>query len=166
MDIQRIRDFRFTAIGLFVSAFFLIVSLLFDLDLFEKIVELLQGVEAYDIDELLIATFIISVGLLIDYYQDRIKKERELEQKRLKALKATMSTVHDIVNNFLNNIHLFIFEAKEKKLTPESIESLEKLIRDTAAELRALGEVEIVKEIEVVEGIAGIDYKSSSAKKS
>jgi len=165
MSLQTVANFKFTTIGLFVSTIFLILSLLFDLDLFEKIVDLLHSVEAYDVDELLIALFIISAGLLIDYHQDRIKKEYELEHKRLKALKATMSTVHDIVNNFLNNIHLFIFEAKAKKLTPESIETLEKLIQETADELRELGDVESVREIEVVEGIMGIDYKTESAKK-
>jgi len=165
MSLQKIRNFKFTTIGVFVSIFFLIASLLFDLDLFERIFDLMQSFEAYDIDELLIALFIISVGLLIDYYKERIKREHELEQERLKALKSTMSTVHDIANNFLNNMHLFIFEAKEKRLTPESIDSLEKLIHETAGELRELGEVDSVREIEVAEGIMGIDYKPPTAKK-
>jgi len=159
MPINRIKNFRFTTIGLVVSLFFLIVSHLHDLDLFEQIVALLHSFEAYDVDELLIASFVISVGLLIDYNRERSRKEHELEHKRLKALKATMSTVHHIVNNFLNNTHLFIFEARENRLTPESIDTLEKLIHETAGELRELGEVESVREIEVINGITGIDYK-------
>ncbi len=36
----------------------------------------------------------------------RLRRERELETERLRVLKATMRTVHDIVNNFLNGLQL------------------------------------------------------------
>ena len=164
MTFNNIGAYRNTAIATIFSLIFLALSILFDLDLFERFVSLLHKAEDFDVDEVIIAGSIIITGLMFDYKRESEKQRQELELKRLQALKATMSTVHDVVNNFLNNIHLFIFEAKKTgTLTPESIDSLERLMHKTASELRQMSEVQSVQEVEVVKGIIGIDYKDKSS---
>lgn len=88
-----------------------------------------------------------------------IKKNLEVQEERLKVLKATMRTVQDIVGNFLNNLLLFQMEAKEKNaLQPESLERMNSIISDTAARLKKLGDLDTIHEKPMATG-TGIDYE-------
>ena len=79
--------------------------------------------------------------------------------QRLKVFRATMTTVHDIVNNFLMNMQLIRMEA-EGRLTEETVQLFDRLIEESAAELRVLGDLETVREKQMAVGI-GIDYPRS-----
>jgi PAS domain S-box-containing protein len=80
----------------------------------------------------------------------------EIQQQRLRVFRATMTTVHDIVNNFLNNLQVVQIEA-EGKLPPEVLTLLERLIHDAAAELRQLSDLETINEKQMAIG-EGIDF--------
>jgi hypothetical protein len=67
-----------------------------------------------------------------------------------------MRTVHDIVNNFLNNLMLFEIPAKDDA-PHHSLGTIEELIQHTSQELRALGDVESVVEQSLAIGV-GINY--------
>lgn len=71
--------------------------------------------------------------------------ETEIATQRLAVLQATMRTVHDIVNNFLNNV-LLIRDDAEGLLPPESLASFDRMIGETAAKLKALGDLTTVTE--------------------
>ena len=82
-----------------------------------------------------------------------------MERERLKALKATMTTVHDINNNFLNGLLYFVSEAKESNaLDTESIDTINRMIFETAERLKTLSDIEHTKESDYGSGIKGIDY--------
>ncbi len=86
------------------------------------------------------------------------KHKLEIQEERLKVLRATMRTVHDIVNNFLTSMQLFQMEAEEKNaLNPETLELMDNIIQDTAAKLRKLGNLEATPEKQMASGV-GIDY--------
>jgi hypothetical protein len=90
------------------------------------------------------------------------RKKLEVQEERLKVLHATMRTVQDIVNNFLNNFQLFRLEAEEKNaLEPESLLLIDSIIEETAAKLKKLGDLDSTREKQMVGGI-GIDYEESS----
>ncbi len=90
------------------------------------------------------------------------RKKLEVQEERLKVLRATMRTVHDIVNNFLNNLQLFQLEAEEKNaLEPESLALMDSIIRDTTAKLKKLSDLDSIPEKQMAGGI-GIDYEQSS----
>ncbi len=84
----------------------------------------------------------------------------EVEAQRLRVFRATMTTVHDLVNNFLANMQLIRLEA-EDRLPQETIDLFDKLIEDNAAELRMLGELQVVREKEMAVGL-GIDYRTAA----
>ena len=89
-------------------------------------------------------------------------KELEVQEERLKILRATMRTVNDIVGNFLNKLQLFQMEAEEKNaLLPESLELMDSIIQDTAKRLRMLGDLETIQEKPMC-GNIGIDYEQSN----
>lgn len=96
----------------------------------------------------------------------QIDKKLEINDERLKVLKATMKTVEDIVGNFLNNLQLFQLEAEEKNaLKPESLELMESIIHDAAARLKKLGDLEAIHEKHMAGGAIGIDYEQSADEK-
>ncbi|AMY12707.1 HAMP domain protein [Luteitalea pratensis] len=88
----------------------------------------------------------------------------EVEAQRLRVFRATMTTVHDLVNNFLANMQLIRLEA-EDRLPQETLDLFDQLIQDNAAELRLLGELQVVREKEMAVG-TGIEYPTVSGLKS
>lgn len=91
----------------------------------------------------------------------RDKHKLKVQVERVKVLHATMRTVHDIVNNFLNHLYLFQHEAEKKEaLEPESLILLESIIQDTADKLKKLGELDSTPEKTMAGGV-GIDYEKT-----
>ena len=89
------------------------------------------------------------------------RKKLEIQEERLKVLRATMTTVDDIVNNFLQNMQLFTLEAQEKDaLKPESLELMDSIIQETAEKLKKLGALDSTPEKQMPCGI-GIDYEQN-----
>lgn len=154
---------RFLIIGGAFAALYVLLEVLFRFDTFEKVLALLRRVEYLEVDELVFPIGLLSLGWMVDLVRDRRAKARQvvMREQRLRVLKATMRTVHDIVNNFLNNLRLFQFEAEEKNaLSPESLQALEDLIDNTAKKLKALGDMEDTPEREVGGGAVFIDYET------
>jgi PAS domain S-box-containing protein len=83
----------------------------------------------------------------------------EIQLQRLRVFKATMRTVHDIVNNFLNSLQLVHVEA-EGQLPTEMLALVDRIVQEAAVKLKALGELETVKEKEMSIG-QGIEYPGS-----
>lgn len=86
----------------------------------------------------------------------------DVEAQRLRVFRATMTTVHDLVNNFLANMQLIRMEA-EDRLPQDTLDLFDRLIDDNAAELRLLGELEVVREKEMAVG-TGIEYPSATSR--
>ena len=82
----------------------------------------------------------------------------EVEAQRLRVFRATMTTVHDLVNNFLSSMQLIRLES-EDLLPQETLELFDRLIDENAAELRLLGDLEVVREKEMAVGL-GIAYRA------
>jgi len=81
----------------------------------------------------------------------------EVEAQRLRVFRATMTTVHDLVNNFFSSMQLIRLEA-EDVLPQETLDLFDRLIDENAAELRLLGDLEVVREKEMAVGL-GIAYR-------
>ena len=84
----------------------------------------------------------------------------EIQLQRLRVFKATMRTVQDIVNNLLNGLQLVRLEAGSQ-LPAEMLTLIDQMIQEASVKLRALGDLETVKEREMAVGL-GIDYPGSS----
>ena len=84
----------------------------------------------------------------------------QVQVARMKVLRATMRTVQDIVSNALTSLQMFRFIA-EQHVSPASLQQFDQIITDTAARLKALGDLNEVVETEMVMG-PGIVYDSAS----
>jgi PAS domain S-box-containing protein len=84
----------------------------------------------------------------------------EIQLQRLRVFRATMRTVQDIVNNLLNVLQIVHIEAQGQ--LPAEIQTLiDQAIQEAAVKLKTLGNLETVKEKEMVSG-PGIDYPGST----
>ena len=99
--------------------------------------------------------FCLLIMLFALYAQITSTKVERLREEKLKlsTLKATMSTVHDIVNNFLNNLQLFRMEAEESgAISTESLELFDSIIDEAASRLKELGDLEEIAERDLGDG--------------
>src|SRR6266436_2053925 len=121
---------------------------------------LVSGIETHEIDDIFIAFVLLGLGVMIDSKVQKRKKQREAEIQA-QRLRATMVTVQDIVNNFLNSLLLFRMEA-EDVLPPESLKLFDELVKDTSAKIKMLGDLDSTPETSMAVGIA-IDYESGGS---
>jgi hypothetical protein len=77
--------------------------------------------------------------------QRRVAAARRDEERRLAqaaALRVTITTVLDTVNNALNNLQLFRLRAEETRgLSPEELALFDEIVDETSRRLRVLGEM-------------------------
>ena len=103
------------------------------------------------------------LGVNIDISDRKLLEEQLLQAQgqaeRLRILKATMRTVHDIVNNALMSLQLFRIEA-EPHISSRSLVLFDHIVAETAAKLKAIGDLEDVTETQMATG-TGIAYQSS-----
>lgn len=148
-------ELRFTILGAAICTALVLVASLANVDLIKLDLNLLNGIEKNEVDDIGSGLTLIFIGLAIDrVLSHRRKLNRQhaaLEAQKLRTHQATMRTVHDIVNNFLNGLQLFELPANDDR------DILEELIQDTSQKLKALGDLESIVEKSLAVGI-GIEY--------
>jgi PAS domain S-box-containing protein len=100
-----------------------------------------------------------AVGISRDV-TERKHAEAEIQLQRMRVFKATMRTVQDIVNNLLNGFLLLRVE-DEGQLPAEMLTLVDRMIEEASVKLKSLGDLETVKEKEMVIGL-GIDYPGAA----
>jgi hypothetical protein len=163
VDLKRILRERLATVIALAAALSLAILALANYDVLRFGVQLVLFLQPQHIDELIAIIVLIFAGLTID--QLRAKRRADLEAKmqaeRLLVLKATMRTVQDIVNNFLQSMMLLEIEAGES-VSPETTQLLERARRETFEKLKTLADLESTPEIEMAVG-PGIDYRKGVA---
>lgn len=98
-------------------------------------------------------------------YERELRREMQrrhtvqLRAEQLRVVQVTMRTVHDIVNNCLNQLQLLRIEAVG--LVPEeSLATFDQAVRDASAQLRQLSELQAFAEKQMEIGV-GLDVDSS-----
>ena len=103
-----------------------------------------------DINELwmrgIIFILIILFGLFADYHSNKIlRKEKELEA--LHIYNSTLFATHHILNNLLNQMLLFVMEAKKcSNFNREVIEEVEIAIGEASGLINKLSNVQVISE--------------------
>jgi hypothetical protein len=146
-----------TLIAIILGAAIVLPALLAGVDLVKINPGFLMRLQGRHIDDVICGFLVISLGLGFDLAGMKRRNRSEVQEQRLRVLRATMNTVHDIVNNFLTGVQLFRLDS-ENCLSEESLECLDKLIADTSAELKRLGDMESTPEKQMAIGV-GIDYR-------
>jgi len=100
---------------------------------------------------------------IVEDFTERRKLEAGLAAERLRVVQVTMRTVHDIVNNCLNQLQLLRLDA-ENKVPLESLKFFDQTIQETSAKLNAMGNLQEYAEMQTAIG-TGLDTKGASFQK-
>lgn len=143
-----------------LAAVFYIIALLTDLDIMDNLFGFLTRYEEYELNELLIAGFIISIGLIADLIKRKAEREYKLKLhlERLHVLRSTMRTMQDIINNLVVALQYFRINSEDcKELDEESLELIDSLIKTTTDKINILSNLEDAHEKEIYSGLTVID---------
>lgn len=147
-----VRKYALTYVGLGLGLAVLLASLGFDLDVFENLVAFLESSERYEVDELLLACFIFAGFAAADQFRRR--RERRIEMEKLKIYKAMLFSTHHILNNFLNQMLIVRLAAEDTPgFDPAVLAHYEQIIRDTSAQIAALGKLARVDAETILESV-------------
>jgi len=98
---------------------------------------------------LIIFLMIVGGGIYTQFSTKKLIKLRvniAEKEARVETLRITIHEVHDIVNNFLNNLLLFRMEAEESKaISKDSLELFDRIVNETSSRIKIIGESEITK---------------------
>lgn len=157
------RRVRATAAATTLAVFLLLLNFISGVDFIDVVGKLIEGIPANHLDEILIAILLVCIGTAIDGTAARHQRDREAEiqAQRLMVFKATMRSVHELVNDSLNQMQLFRMQAVGL-MPEESLTSFDDLIERTAEELRALGNLQSTPERDTPLG-RSIDHEFKTA---
>jgi hypothetical protein len=152
MSRSLLRRFPYTSAALAMSLMVLIAAVIWHINVFELPGVDLIGVEQSEVGEIAIALLLVIPAFFLDRIVGRQRAhEAQLQAEQLRVLRVTMRTVQDIVNNNLNQLQLFRLEAEG--LVPEATLTLfDETIQHTAAQLTALGNLEVFAETPMESG--------------
>lgn len=142
------RNYKFTFIGLILGLVIFTVSLAFNIELFELLVEALESLEKYEIDELIIPIVILVLFSAVD--QVKLQRTRRVEREKTKIYKAMLSSTHHILNNFLNQMQLFRMTAEDtSNFDPEVLSLYDVVISDAKSQIETLSNISDIDELSI-----------------
>jgi fumarate reductase subunit D len=160
LNTYTVRRFPYTSLALTLALVVLVLGLIWHIDVFDLPGASVIGLEHSEVGEVAIVFVLIIPAFFLDRVVARQRAhEAELQAEQIRVLRVTMRTVQDIVSNALMSLYLFRMEA-EPSVSPQSLKLFDEIVADTAAKLKAIGDLEHFAETPMVMGM-GIDYESS-----
>src|SRR5260221_14479315 len=100
--------FPITSAAAVLAMSILLGALIGHVDIVALNVALIERIEPQEIDDIVVGLVLIFAGLIVDHGSAvrRERQEREVRAQRQRVFKATMTSVQDNVNNFLNSRQL------------------------------------------------------------
>lgn len=166
-----VKTYKITAVIFAASVAYLALALGYGLNVFEqvrlKVHEMMVHADHFEGDEVILVLVLVSVALFLDLIRLRHKARRdhEIDQHRVEVMRLTMSTVHDVVNNFLNNLQLFRLEAERSQaLNGEYLKLFDDLIEETAQKIKDIENMEVIAERQICKGMTALGMPNDIGK--
>lgn len=156
------RHYPTTIVGFFIISFFLATNFTYHIDLFKVVINFLNERQFLDTEEIIFSVILIIITMLIDQFRNvrRTRRKRSLEQDRLNVARATMSTMNDLVGNFLNNILLIKIDMeKNEPLSSETITMFNDIILKLTSDMRRINDIDVIAERNLSESFQILDLK-------
>ena len=151
-----IRRFLYTFVMLVLATLVTGAGVMWHINVFELPAASVIGIEQSEIGEIAIAFLLVIPAFFIDRVVARERAhEAQFQAEQLRVVRMTIRTVQDIVNNNLNQLQLLRMEA-DGVVPTETLELFDAAIQDTAAQLTALGNMDVFTEttMETGQGVA------------
>ncbi len=140
--------YKLTCIGLVLSIFIYVTSIVLELELFEKAIALLASIEQFEFDEMIIPVIIFFIFLLIDTRQNA--KKVKMENAKLNIYKAMLFSSHHILNNFIYQMDIFKITAED---TPgfdvKVLAFYEEIISNASHQINSLSSLTTIDEFSI-----------------
>lgn len=147
-----VSSYAFTTIGVAAAAILFIVTVLFNLDIFDACVAFLVHLEEYNIDELIIPVLIVFVFCFIDLL--RKYQSVKIQYEKCMIFHSTVTAMHHILNNFLNQMQLFKIEASENEsFDKEVLKLYDVVIHEASEQIQKLSEIKVPTEELIKEAV-------------
>jgi hypothetical protein len=147
-----LRRFRYTSVAFALAIVVLVLGVVWHINVFSVPGTGLIGLEETEVGEIGIAFLLVVPAFFVDRVVSRQRRhEAQLQAEQLRVLRVTMRTVQDIVNNSLNQLQLLRIEA-EGIVPDDTLALFDQTIRDTTAQLTALGNMDAFAEKSMASG--------------
>jgi len=156
---MQISSKKYTIMAVLFGLISIFMARQWDYDLWEIVANALNAFDLLIGHELIFVLFFVVFGVALDNHGRRKhhRQLRELSKERIDVMKATMTTVNDIVNNALNSLQLFRLEAQKNAVfPPDSIRQFDEIIFDTTNRLKDIHERDDYVSYTIAEGLTGI----------
>jgi len=156
---MRIQQYKLTLISGLLGVASGFVARLWDYDVWEVVGGALSTFDKVAGHEALFAVFFMAIGFILDLNarRKRSRLSRKLSEERLRAMKTTMTTVQDIVNNALNALQIFRLEVEVNASLPQaSIRQFDAIIFDTTKRLQAIEDTDVYIPRKIAAGFSGL----------
>ena len=148
-----IKKYRLSLVGFTIAAVIFTISVIYDLDFFERFVASLNIMEAYEIDEFIIPLFILSIFVLLNLFKR--KKEYKIKHEKLIIYKAMLSSSHHVLNNFLYQMEIFKMTAEETPgFDPDILKLYDEIIEKASQQINNLATIKTIDEASIVDSVS------------
>ena len=130
----------------------------------DRFVHFIDDDKIIQTEEILLAMGLFVLALLIDQMRMlNVRKRNEiLNETRLDAMRSTLATVHDTVNNSLNNLLIVKLEAGRRgALSEETLTLFGNLIEGIADDLRRIEETDAFSQRDLAQDLRVLDLSKS-----
>ena len=145
---MRFDRYKLLVIGIILAVIDFAITVIYQVDLFEKLVLALEKLEKYEIDEFILPIIII----LIFAYANEIIRRRNavVENEKLKIYQAMVWSSQHVLNNFLNQMMLFKLTADDTpNFDPKILLMFDEILHDAEERIEALSNIAILEENEI-----------------
>ena len=151
-----LRRFPYSAIAFTLALLVWVAAVFWHINVFNLPGVDVIGIEQTEIGEVLIAFLLVIPAFVTDrVVAKQRRQETQLHAEQLRVLQVTMRTVQDVVNNNLNQLQLLRMEA-DGHVSDATLTLFDDTIRDTAAQLTAIGDMQSFAEKPMASGV-GLD---------
>ena len=147
------KDYQMTVFGAGLAVALLVLTISFDLDIFESVLVWLHSLEDYEVDEFILPLFILLVCVVFDLLKAR--RKQTLEDEKIKIYKAMMSSAHHVLNNLLNQVQIFKMTAEATPgFDPQVLSLFDAVMDEASIQVEALGSISSIDEVTIRQSVS------------
>ncbi|CUB04322.1 hypothetical protein [Marinomonas fungiae] len=146
------KQYKLTVIGIVCASLLYLISVLFNLEIFEALIVLLDELEHLEIDEIILPGFVLASFVIADVL--RRNKVNRVSQEKLKIYRAMVQSTHHVLNNFLNQMLIVKMKAESTPgFDPKVLKIYDQIADEAQQQIHALSNISDVSEASIHESV-------------
>lgn len=146
------KHYKLTLIGALCAALIYLFSVIFQLEMFEALIALLDELEHMEIDEIIIPALIFAGFCIADIL--RRNKVNRVSKEKLKIYRAMVQSTHHVLNNFLNQMLLVKMKAEATPgFDPNVLTIYDQIVEDAQRQIHALSNITDISESSIHDSV-------------